>query len=148
MKIIEDNFNKDVSHKFKPYEAACENCNSKFLIEKDDLKVGTYGCYIWTCPYCGEKNFVDDSIILTQDNVEFPLHYESYSDGKDISDDEINKWVKRCISNLDKDKDFWMTASGNSFVLAYKSDEEYNEVSVIVCKNYYETCVQIPKERY
>lgn len=148
MKVIENNYNQDVSYEFKPHKAICENCNSKFIIEEDDLFVTTYGCYAWTCPYCGNENLIDASITLTEYNVEFPKHYAYFGEGKEISDNEINEWTKMCVSKLDKDIDYYMTACGDSFVIAYKSDEEAHEASIIVCKDYYETSVEIPKERY
>lgn len=138
MEIIKDNYSKTET-KVVSDNYTCEKCQSVLNVSASDIKIGQYGMYQWTCPLCNNQNYVDEGIELTANNIEFPTHFATYKNGKQINNNELNKWVKECITNINKDCDYSMHASGNSFVLAYKSNEE-TEVSVIVCDNgYYET---------
>jgi hypothetical protein len=49
---------------------------------------------------CGEEIEIDDGIDLTSENLRFPQHYYSFENGKDLSNDEIDKYVKECINAL------------------------------------------------
>lgn len=143
MKVIEDNYFR------KSARYTCENCESVVEVADDELEIGAYGCKSWTCPRCEYCNEIDDSIDLTEENIKFPQHFSNSLKGVQIKDDEINAWIKRVLSMIDKDSHFAVTGSGNTLVLAYKSYSDENEVSVIVCNNgYYETFVTIPAERF
>ena len=88
-----------------------------------------------------------DYFQLTKDNVEFPTHYYSFSDGVHIDDDTINEWVKECIEEFDpNDENDWcrFTGSGDTMVFVSKLDED-EEYDVYVCKNYYETFIPFDK---
>jgi len=143
MQVIENKYNSE-SQKVK-----CEGCSSTFIIDESDLNIGTYGCKFWSCPYCGQQNLIDDSIELTESNFQFPQHFASYKNGKQISKDTLQKWAQEALSLLDKDHSFALHASGNSLVFAFKSDYDAHEASVIVCDNgYYETYVSLPEDRF
>lgn len=147
MKVLKDNFcveeNKD---KLKTYHIICENCNSELEVTDDDISVGTYGMGYVVCPCCDEKTYPDefaDRFPLTKDNLVFPLHYSSSSNGVPIDDDTINKWVRECIDKFDEnDENDWVrfVGSGDTMVIVFKmaGDEEYD---IYVCKNYYETFI-------
>ena len=138
MQVIKNNFER----------TSCQNCRSLLQVEPEDIYVGKHGYKCWRCPCCGEENYTDESITLTADNIEYPTHFYLYGDGAKISDEELTKWVRECASHIDKDCDFWIHSSGDSFVLAYKSDEDLSEVTVVVAKNFGETEVEIPREMY
>ena len=125
---------------------SCEKCGQTTNITADDLTEGEFGCHVWTCPCCKNVNATDSSVELTENNVVYPQHFFDFSNGLKTSDKDINKWVKECVSKIDKDNDFCYGGTGDTFVIAFKS--EPNEVSVIVCNGYHETAVQIPEERW
>ena len=150
MEILENNYDKDVINpdEFKPSRVTCATCQSKLIIDETDLTVGEYGCYGWTCPCCGDWNGIERSIDLKPATVKYPQHFGSYGNGKQLDEDEITDMVRYCASRLDKDNDFVYSAAGDTFVFAYKSDEDYSEATVIVAKKYQETLVQIPREKF
>lgn len=123
----------------------CEICGNKFAVRE---YVGAYGLYYADCPQCGNKHMLDKCIPLTVDNVEYPKHFGSFANGKTIKDEEVNKWIKRCINNLDKDVDYAYEASGDTAVIAYKCDEASHLAQVIVAKKYQETEIEIPADKY
>ena len=100
------------------------------------------------CPSCGERTFVSEGIELTADTVEYPKHFYFYSKGKSVDDEQINEWIKDAVNRLDKDVDYSGHASGDTIVLAYKSDEDYSSATVIVAKKYSECEVQIPRKKF
>ena len=143
MQVIENKYNSESQ------KVQCEKCSSTFMIDESDLDIGTYGCKFWTCPYCNQKNLVDDSIELTESNFQFPQHFASYKDGKQISEETLQKWAQEALASLDKDHSFALHASGNSLVFAYKSDYEAHEAAVVICDNgYYETYIDLPEDRF
>ena len=83
---------------------------------------------------------------------EFGFHYPetfySFANAVVIKEDEINKWVKECVSQLDKDTDYTLSASGDTIVFAYKSDWDDSIASVVVAKKYQECDVKIPRENF
>ena len=89
------------------------------------------------------KNKLDEGIDLNKDNLQFPIHYYSFENGKEVNDEEINKWVKQGIEYLEEhiDEYLWFTGTGDSKVFVQKFDGD-NEYSITVCKNYYE--IEIP----
>ena len=126
-----------------PIKTKCEYYNAELEVDKEDVHIGEYGLYEYICPCCNIKNTIDDGIDLTKDNLQFPIHYYSFNDGKDISDEKINKWVKECIEKLEEDKESYIswTGTGNTKVFVQKFEED-NEYSITICKGYYE--VEIP----
>lgn len=146
MQILENNYNKAPEPKTNPN--VCEKCESKLIIDEADLTVGAFGCYGWTCPCCGDWNSIEKSVDLTPADVKYPQHFASYGNGVQLSDDEITSMVRSCADQLDKNNDFMLSATGNTLVLAYKSDEDYSEATVVVAKKYQETLVQIPREKF
>lgn len=145
MQILENNYNKVPEPKTNP--DVCEKCESKLIIDEADLTVGAFGCYGWTCPCCGEWNSIDKSVDLTVQNIVYPQHFMFYGNGVEIKDGEITDMVRECIDGLDKDTDYMYYGTGDTFVIAFKSDEECGEVSVVVAKKYGETLIDIPKEK-
>lgn len=152
MIILNDKHNHMTPMESKPktYKITCENCDSELEVEDDDIQVGEYGMGYVVCPCCSEKTYPDEfanRLSLTKDNLEFPTHYASFSEGVHIDDDKINKWVKECIEKFDtNDKNDWcrFTGSGDTMIFVFKLDED-KEYDVYVCKNYYETFVPFNK---
>jgi len=149
MRIIENNYNAHTE-----YERDCPRCNSKFAFSFGDLKMDsvTLSHYI-ECPCCGfdiplNSEEVDDEETPTINTVQYPRDFFSYADGVSIKDNEINKWVKECVNDLDDDTSYSLRASGDTVVFAYKSDEDVSEATVIVAKKYQETDVKISSKNF
>ena len=138
-----------------PFKETCEKCGSVIEIESyDDLHVGALGCYYYDCPVCDKENMADhvDGITLTIDNLEFPVHFYDFKNGKEVSKDEIKEYIKKGVLKLRKNKaeddcGMFYTATGDTFVLVkrYPGDEEY---CVMVAKGYYHTNIPFQQEDY
>ena len=137
MKIIKKENEQVVPSTF-PFRTKCEYCNTELEIDESDVYIGSYGFYDYVCPCCKMKNELDEGIDLTKDNLQFPIHYYSFKDGKNISGVEINKWVKQCIEYLENHKDEYIyyigTRNTKVFVQKVEGDNTY---SITVCKGYY-----------
>ena len=144
MRIIVNRYRKTNGEDKYPMIVSCDSCGSDFEIEYDDTYIGTLGCRYVKCPCCGHENIVGDGIQLTKDNLKFPDHYFSFADGAEISNEETDEYVKKCIEALrnSKHKDFYATRAGSGdthvFVFRQDIDEEY---LVYVGKGGYETNV-------
>lgn len=95
----------------------------KIRLSFGDLKMDsvTLSHYV-ECPCCGfsiplNSEKVDDEETPTINTVQYPKDFFSYADSVSIKDAEINKWVKECINDLDKDNDYSFRASGDTIVL-------------------------------
>jgi DNA-directed RNA polymerase subunit RPC12/RpoP len=51
MKVLKDNYNEKVF--------ICTCCLSELLVNKDDLLIDEQGDPYFTCPLCGERNYVE-----------------------------------------------------------------------------------------
>lgn len=149
MKVIKNNITKEEYFEEQilkfPMKVICEHCGSEFELEENDVEIGQFGLYYFTCPCCGDTSYIDNGIELTSENLDFPKHYYDFSDGKNIPNEEINRYVKECINSLrnSTDENFYhtCTGSGDTIVHVTRYDEDENFV-IDVCKNYYE--VEIP----
>lgn len=149
MRIIENNYNAHTE-----YERDCPRCNSKFAFSFGDLKMDsvTLSHYV-ECPCCGfsiplNSEKIDDCDTPTINTVQYPKDFYSFEKAVFIKEDEINKWVRECVNDLDKDTDFSYRASGDAIVFAYKSDEDVPAATVVVAKNYQEADVKIPRKNF
>ena len=128
-----------------PFRTSCEYCDTELELDESDVHISSYGLYDYICPCCNMKNKLDEGIDLNKDNLQFPIHYYSFENGKEVQDEKIDKWVKKGIEYLEEHTDEYLycTGTGNSKVFVQKFDGD-NEYSITVCKNYYE--VEIPIE--
>ena len=146
MKIIKNNLKDNTA----TTKITCDNCGSVLEVGEDEFEIGEFGLKGVKCGACGEMTYADDSITLTASNVSYPQHFSILTPEKckAMSDSEINKYIGEALRMIGKDTDYSAMASGDTMVFAYKADEESSEVGVIVCKNYAETYVQIPREKF
>lgn len=162
MKVLKNNFNEIAAHttevKIEPYPRilTCESCESELEYEKSDMEVGVLGAMHVKCPLCGYNNMLDgneNDVILTKDNIEFPLHFFSHSKeggAVDICDNKhIKEYVNNAINYFRKNKNefAYFIASGNLYIAVYKLDGD-NEYDVIVAKDYYNTYIPFETEDY
>lgn len=129
-----------------PSKLTCENCHKEF--DEPESYIGRYGLRFVRCPHCNYEQILNEGIELTPQNVVYPQHFDSAANGVPIKDEEINKWVKQCLDNLSKDQDFSLVASGNTYVIAYKSDYELHTAEVLVSKKYESTEVDLPADLF
>ena len=112
MKILRDNYmksNTNIKKDISPYpkKLICDNCSSELEYEKSDVRIGEFGCALVDCPLCKKSICVDnkeDGLILTVDNVEFPIHFHHTSTATGAveccSNDMIKREIKKGIEFL------------------------------------------------
>lgn len=128
MRIIEGNSQEKIT--------VCPHCATKIGYTNEDTFNNTKGRAI-ECPYC------HDIITVERFNrtLPFPDAYFDFGNGVDISNTEIEKWVKNGIKSCIKnDSDGYYTASGNTYV-DIKWLEGDNDFDIVVCKNYYNATI-------
>ena len=115
------------------HQVECNNCDSILEYIDSDV-VENKIC----CPKCEAFIELFDEKILTIENIIFPSDFYDFSNGKPISDEEINKWIKKCLKScLEDEADYGVynyISSGDTFVLVLKFDNEYE---IVVGKKHY-----------
>ena len=162
MKILKDNYTQsnidEIVENTKPYprKIVCEHCGSELQYEESDLRIGFLGCAYLDCPLCGGDNMLEENentIALTKNNIEFPIHFHHTSKETGAvnccNNESVKKAIERAIEYFRKNKNefYWFTASGNLYVgvCRYDGDESYE---VVVTNNYYETYIPFEREDY
>lgn len=116
----------------------CNECGTEF---ETSPYIGAYGAKYVKCPRCGNEEWYDDGIELTKTNIAYPQHFFHFkNDGKQMSDDEITKWVRECVSRLSQEDDFYFINSGDTLCIALRSGDE---TTVFVCKEVAECSLDI-----
>lgn len=115
-------------------EITCPNCENLLSYEKEDVEIGHYGCECITCPECGEKILITGERIMPPT---FPRTFYHFSDGKKISDKNIQEMVNKVVDNIKIANvgDFYSMATGDTMVVALKYEDS---TDVIVAKDYWE----------
>lgn len=155
MRIIENNY------KGKEHTIICPHCSSVIAYEWDSLDrhITKSGRSYICCGACHEAIYINENDVdyvpidefdetPTIDTVQYPNDFYSFANAVPIKDDEVNKWVKECLNDLDKDTDYSYRASGDTMVFAFKSDESLPAATVIVAKKYQETDVKITRKNF
>lgn len=156
MKVLKDNYNKTMQNKPYPRQIVCEGCQSELEYNETDLQMGSYGVMHLQCPLCGEDNMLDDNennIILTVDNIEFPLHFHHISKELKAVDICDNEHIKECLHNAvnyfrkNKEEFSWSTWCGNMYVCVhrYPVDELYE---ITISNNFYNMDIPFEAEDY
>lgn len=162
MRILENNYKQSDSDKntnnLKPYprECICNDCGSKLEYDKSDIRIGALGAIYLDCPLCKYENMIYDNentIDLTKDNVEFPVHFFHTSKENGAVDccneKNVKDSIKTAINFFRKNKDEfdWYTEMGNIHISVsrYDGDKEYY---VVVTNDYYSTYIPFEDEDY
>ena len=105
----------------------CEKCEHVFYAVPEGI--GQYGLFYTYCPECNEVVFFDKNIDVTTQNLK-PEFFASFSNGTKIGFKDIKKWITIGINFLKQNPDepFYYTASGDSFVLITRDEEEFHIV--------------------
>ena len=132
--------NKEVGQTF--YRQHCEDCHAELEFAFDDTYEGAIGARYLKCPVCAAENMTEvDVPNRSSNNIKFPLHFLEPG-GVDISNDQINAWVYKCLKAAEGCDEpygyFVQTGSGNTKVILLAYEDEYD---IIVTKDYYETIV-------
>ena len=141
MRIIENNYKYDLAKDYE-IEYICESCNSVFQYNDDDIEFDEYEDEYVKCPCCGHKCLVAEKV--TEKNIRFPESFYEFGGNNtksvNISDDEIIKNIKECISWLKKNPNepFKYIAYGNMLLCVFNHEDEYY---IMVTKNYFETSI-------
>ena len=148
------NSKESQKEKSQEYEVTCMHCKSKIKCSIDETIVGPRGWRYFQCPVCGFMSLAEEmpNFNITADKLEFPQHYwridstlEKDSFGNrpaiDLSEDRINELVKSAIKYINEKNDFGYSATGDTFVVAYKTGEldefRNEEVEIVIAKNYW-----------
>ena len=123
------------------YKVKCPTCNSELEFEKEDVLENWQNYKYITCPNCersvylNSKNYNKVETILGE--IKFPEGFDSSENGVEISDKQINEWVKKAVEHLKKESEnsFYEICSGDTAVIVLKYED--NTYSVYVCKGYY-----------
>ena len=131
--------NKDIEQTF--YKQKCEECRAELEFAFDDTYEGALGARYLKCPVCNKEIIVYEieGTNLSSNNIQFPKHFFEPG-GVNISDDEIQKLVRKCLKTAEEsDKPygyFVNTGTGNTRVILMAYEDEYE---IIVTKDYYQT---------
>ena len=111
--------NKEV--KETVYNHRCDECGAELEFAFDDTYEGALGARYIKCPICDRENITEiDVPNLNSSNIKFPLHFFEPG-GVDISDDEINQWIRECLKSAEESDEpygyFVHTGSGNAMVI-------------------------------
>lgn len=75
----------------------------------------------------------------------YPKDFYDFSNGVDVDDKTINKWIKRCVEELEKEPEcnYYYISSGNTLVCVFRNcEEDYGKYTVQVSKNYHDGIVE------
>ena len=139
---------KVISQKIKeaqsmwPKRVFCDECQAELEIEESDVFVGEFGCHLFKCPCCGREVAIDGIERDTPPTFRqtfWHTYADKSNDTKHIEDDEVQKMINSCVSDLISDEvqagEFSMRACGDTVVYAFKY-EDY--IEILVTQDYYE----------
>lgn len=141
MRIIENNYKYDLAKDYE-IEYICESCNSVFQYNDDDIEFNECEDEYVKCPCCGHRCLVAEKV--TEKNIEFPKSFYEFGGNNtksvNISDNEITKNIKECISWLKKNPNepYRYMAHGNMFLCVFNHEDEYY---IMVTKNYFDSSI-------
>lgn len=161
MKVIKDNYNTNedevVNAKSYPRIATCEYCSSELEYDKSDVVIGELGLAYIHCPLCNNNTFTyqeDEDVILTIDNIEFPIHFHHISKETGAVDccnnETVREYIRKAIEYFRRNKeeyDWGTHITGNFYIQVhrYSGDETYE---VIVSNDFYSTDIHFEAEDY
>ena len=163
MKVLKNNYNitetTTPTMQYEPYprKLNCENCGSELEYEKSDLRMGEYGCMYIDCPLCGCDNMLEDneeSITLTVDNIEFPIHFHHVSKETGAVDccntEMVREYIGKAVDYFRTNKEEcnwggWVTGNFYIHVRRYSGDENYE---VTISNDFYHMDIPFDKKDY
>ena len=126
-----------------PKRVFCDECQAELEIEESDVFVGEFGCHLFKCPCCGREVAIDGIERDTPPTFR-KTFWHTYvgkfndTDTKHIEDDEVQRMIDKCVSNLISDDvepgEFSMQGYGDTVVYAFKYEDC---IEILVTQDYY-----------
>ena len=140
MKVISQKV-KDVQSMW-PKRVVCDECYAELEIEESDVFVGEFGCHLFKCPCCNKTTPIDGierDMKPTFRQTFWHTHVGKSNNTVHIEDDEVQRMINHCVSNLVSDDveagEFSMRACGDTAVYAFKYEDC---IEILVTQDYYE----------
>ena len=140
MKVISRKI-KDVQSEW-PKRVICDECQAELEIEESDVFVGEFGCHLFKCPCCGREVALDGIERDTPPTFKqtfWHTHVGKSNNTVHIEDDEVQRTIDKCVSNLISDDveagEFSMQGTGDTAVYAFKYEDC---IEILVTQDYYE----------
>lgn len=140
MKVIGQKI-KDVQSMW-PKRVFCDECYAELEVEESDVFVGEFGCYLFKCPCCGREVAIDGIERDTPPTFKqtfWHTYVDKSNNTKHIEDDEVQKMINNCVSDLISDEvqagEFSARACGDTAVYAFKYEDC---IEILVTQDYYE----------
>ena len=125
-----------------PKRVFCDECQAELEVEKSDVFVGEFGCYLFKCPCCGREVAIDGIERDTPPTFRQTFWHtfvDKSNNTKHIEDDEVQQMINHCVSNLVSDDveagEFSMQGHGDTIVYAFKYEDS---IEILVTQDYYE----------
>ena len=140
MKVIGQKI-KDVQSMW-PKRVFCDDCYAELEVEESDVFVGEFGCYLFKYPCCGREVAIDGIERDTPPTFKQTFWHtfvDKSNDTKHIEDDEVQKMINNCVSDLIPDDveagEFSKQGTGDTVVYAFKYEDC---IDILVTQDYYE----------
>ena len=125
-----------------PKRVFCDACYAELEVEESDVFVGEFGCHLFECPCCGRKVAIDGIERDTPPTFKqtfWHTYVDKSNDTKHIEDDEVQKMINNCVSDLISDEvqagEFSTRVCGDTAVYAFKYEDS---IEILVTQDYYE----------
>ena len=125
-----------------PKRVFCDECQAELEIEESDVFVGEFGCHLFECPCCGREVAIDGierDMKPTFKQTFWHTHVGKSNNTVHIEDDEVQRMIDKCVSNLISDDveagEFSMQGTGDTVVYAFKYEDC---IDILVTQDYYE----------
>ena len=125
-----------------PKRVFCDECYAELEIEESDVFVSEFGCHLFKCPCCGREVAIDGIERDTPPTFRqtfWHTYADKSNDTKHIEDDEVQKMINSCVSDLISDEvqagEFSTRACGDTDVYAFKYEDC---IEILVTQDYYE----------
>ena len=139
MKVISQKI-KDAQSEW-PKRVFCDECQAELEIEENDVFVGEFGCHLFKCPCCGHKVAIDGierDMKPTFKQTFWHTHVGKSNNTVHIEDDEVQRMIDKCVSNLISDDveagEFSKQGTGDTVVYAFKYEDC---IDILVTQDYY-----------
>lgn len=125
-----------------PKRVFCDECYAELEIEENDVFVGEFGCHLFKCPCCGREVAIDGIERDTPPTFKqtfWHTHVSKSNNTVHIEDDEVQRMIDKCVSNLISDDveagEFSVQGTGDTVVYAFKYEDC---IEILVTQDYYE----------
>lgn len=143
MKVISQKI-KDAQSMW-PKRVFCDACYAELEVAESDVFVGEFGCHLFKCPCCGREVAIDGIERDTPPTFKqtfWHTHVGKSNNTVHIEDDEVQRMINHCVSNLVSDDveagEFSMQGTGDTAVYAFKYEDC---IEILVTQDYWEDTI-------